>query len=97
MKILVNIVLFLFLSFIATPTVVSLLEDHNADVSMFYSLNEEEVQKTIQEIKATQGFEFHFGHPCLPEPKRSTLILSENLQRHDSAFEDIFSPPPEQV
>lgn len=97
MRFFVNIVLFLFLAFIATPTMVSIIEDHDADVSMFYSLSEEEVQKSLQEIKATQDFEYQFGYLCLPALKRSTLILSENLQRHDNAFEDIFSPPPEKA
>ncbi|PHK35534.1 hypothetical protein VF13_37485 [Nostoc linckia z16] len=93
----VNIVLFLFLSFIAAPTVVSLVEDSDTDVSMFYNVNEEEVQKSLQEIKAHSGFDYQFSFIAIPLAKKSSLILSENLQRHENAFEDVFLPPPETV
>lgn len=91
MKIIVNIVLFLFLSFLAAPTVVSLMEDE-ADVSIAYSFTEEEIQKEIKEVKVAPT-EFHFVF--LDGSKLSSEIKSENLQRHDNVFEEIFSPPPE--
>ncbi len=94
MKILVNIVLCLFLSFLAAPTVVSILEDE-ADISMVYSLTEEEIQKEVKEVKAHHYFNFDFE--LFATVKKSTLIKSENLQRHDNASEEIFSPPPENV
>lgn len=92
MKILVNIVLFLFLSFLAAPTVVSLIQD-DADVSIAYSFTEEEIQKELKEVKAgpEQAAHFVFSGSF----KKSTQIKSENLQRHDNVFEEIFSPPPE--
>ncbi len=43
--------IFLFMSFLAAPTIISLLED-DCDTSMAYSLNEEEMQKEMKEIKA---------------------------------------------
>jgi len=92
MKVIVNIVLFLFLSFLAAPTVVALMEDE-ADVSMCYSFTEEEIQKEIKEVKAAPHAEFHFV--LFEESKKSSEIKSENLQRHDNVFEEIFSPPPE--
>ena len=91
MKLLVNIVLLLFLSCLAAPTVASLVEDE-ADVSIAFSLTEEEIQKGLSEIKCSP-VEFHYL--LLPLQKKSSKISSENLQRHDSAFEEIFSPPPE--
>ncbi|MGV3460953.1 MAG: hypothetical protein ACO1N9_10945 [Flavobacterium sp.] len=95
MKILVNIVLFMFLSFLAAPTVVSLIDNDDADISMVYSLTEEELQKEIKEVKAHASYEYQ---PVFFETaKQSSEIKSENLQRHDSAFEEIFSPPPETV
>jgi hypothetical protein len=91
MKFLANIVLILFLSFLAAPTVVSLMED-DADVSIAYSLTEEELQKELKEVKyAPSEFHCHF----IPLTKKSSEINSENLQRHDNVFEEIFSPPPE--
>ena len=94
MKFLVNIVLFLFLSFLAAPTIVSFIQD-DADMSMVYSLTEEEIHKEIKEVKAHNSFEFELAFFAVA--KRSTLIKSENLQRHDNVFGDIFSPPPELV
>ena len=91
MKLVVNIVLFLFLSFLAAPTVVSLIEDE-ADVSIAFSFTEEEVQKELNEVKLAPA-EFHCQF--YPNAKNSAEIKSENLQRHDNVFEEIFSPPPE--
>ena len=93
MKIIVNIVLILFLSFLAAPTVVSLMED-DADMSLCYSFTEEEIQKEIKEVKVAPT-EFHFV--VFDAIKLSSEIKSENLQRHDNVFEGIFSPPPEIV
>jgi len=92
MKFLVNILLFLFLSFLSAPTIISLIED-DADTSMVYSLAEEEMHKEIKEVKAQPTTDFNLVF-FIPQ-KKSTLIRSENLQRHDNVFEEIFSPPPE--
>lgn len=94
MKFIVNIVLVLFLSFLAAPTVVSMFQD-DADMSMVYSLTEEEIQKEIKEVKAHHHFEFEYTFYGIA--KQSAEIKSENLQRHDNVFEEIFSPPPEMV
>ena len=94
MKILVNIVLLMFVSFLTAPTIVSLIEDE-ADVSMVYSLTEEEIQKELKEIKAGPEIEFQFVFIDLD--KKTSKINSENLLRHDSASGDIFSPPPEML
>jgi hypothetical protein len=94
MKILVNIVLFLFISFLAAPTIVSLIED-DADMSVVYSLTEEEIQKEIKEVKAAPHKEF--GFTFFEVIKASALIRSANLQKHDNVAEEICSPPPEYV
>lgn len=94
MKFLVNIVLFLFLSFLSLPTIVAVLQD-DADMSIAYSFTEEEIHKEIKEVKAAPYTEFQFVF--LPRLKQSSEIKSENLQRHDNVFEEIFSPPPEIV
>lgn len=93
MKFLANIVLFLFLSFLAAPTVVALMED-KADISMAYSLTEEEMQKELAEVKYSPS-EFHYV--LLSVTKKTSEIKTENLQRHDNVFEEIFSPPPEEI
>ena len=93
MKLLVNILLLIFLSFLATPTIVSLMQD-DADVSVAYNLNEEEVHKELQEIKAGPNeFTFLF---LMKELKTKSQINTGYLLRHKLVFGDIFLPPPEQ-
>jgi hypothetical protein len=92
MKMLVNIVLFLFLSFLAAPTIVSIIED-DADMSVVYSLTEEEIQKDIKEVKAGPQMEFRIAF--FKETKKTLLIRSANLQKHDNVAGEICSPPPE--
>jgi hypothetical protein len=93
MKITVHILLFVFISFLLTPTIVSLIEK-DSDTSIFYSFSEEE--KAHKEIKAV--FISHISFEDLPELSiNSNLILSENLSKHDKITSSIFIPPPEQV
>ncbi len=91
MKASVTIVLLLFISFLAAPTIVSLLDD-NSDVSVSYSLNEEEIQKELQEIKAGPS-QFVFSFVGII--KKTSRVTSSNLRTHKNVFGDIFSPPPE--
>ena len=51
MKYLAQIVLVLFVAFLSTPTIVSIIEK-KTDVSIFYSLTEEEIHKELKEVKA---------------------------------------------
>jgi Na+-transporting NADH:ubiquinone oxidoreductase subunit NqrB len=88
-----SLVLMMFMFFIATPTIVSLIEK-SSDTSYFYSMSEEELSH--KEIKAEFLFEdhalqFHFAEVG------SGAILYENLSRHDNVFGTIFIPPPEQA
>lgn len=94
MKIIVNIILFLFLSFLSAPTIISLMQD-DADVSIAYSLTEEELQKEIKEVKAGPEHEFRLAFFNILQKKAH--INSENELRHENAISKIFSPPPEQV
>lgn len=95
MKYLVNIVLLVFITFLSTPTIVSVVDCDDTDISVFYSFAEEEIQKELQEVKAHPQAEFQLS-VFLPA-KESTVIKSENLQRHDNVFEEIFCPPPETI
>lgn len=94
MKILVNIVLFLFIAFLATPTIVGILES-DSDTSVVYSFSEEEVHKEIKEIPA--NIEDILQIPVMSIDNTSTAINTENEQKHDNVSEEIFSPPPEIV
>jgi len=67
--------------------------EKSCDTSIFYSMSEEEHHK---EIKA----ELRFGHDITfvnLSGNTSSLILSENLSKHDNVSGTIFIPPPEQV
>lgn len=95
MKTLVYIVMFLFVSFLSLPTIVGLFDNDDTDVSIVYSMSEEEeVHKTFKlkdALKTTkQVFVLNFE---LPESKK---ITSENHIQYDSVLEEIFSPPPEE-
>lgn len=92
MKFIVNIVLFLFISFLAAPTVVSLVEDE-ADMSIVYSFTEEELQKEIKEVKAAPETELRLA--LFENSQKSTAIKSANLRKHDNVAGEICSPPPE--
>ncbi len=93
MKFAVKIVLFLFITFLSTPTVVSLIEK-NCDTSYFYSMSEEELSH--KEVKAQ--FKFDPNVDLVNLSKLDTgLIHSENLSKHDNISASIFIPPPDQV
>jgi hypothetical protein len=94
MKSIVCLVLFLFLSFLSFPTIIGLLDNYDNDISMVYSLSEEEeVHKTFslkEAIKTSKQLNSrHYEMPtCLK-------IVTENHIQYDTVLEEIFSPPPE--
>lgn len=93
MKSVAPILLFFFIAFLSTPTIVSLIEN-DTDSSMFYSFSDEEVNKNFKEIKAE--LKQNFDYPIfVAKPSLNSKIISENLSRHDTVLEKIFSPPPE--
>jgi hypothetical protein len=93
MKLTAQILLFVFITFLITPTVVSVIKK-NADMSLFYSFSEEE--KAQKEIKAVFYFDI-VSAPLIHSNLNSGLIHSENLSKHDKIASKIFIPPPEQV
>ncbi len=95
MKLIAKFILFVFVTFLTTPTVVTLIEK-STDVSMFYSFAEEENHKDLKEIKADLRLNFDYPFMGLVEHQNSKII-SENLTRHDNIAEEIFIPPPELV
>ncbi|MBP8157112.1 MAG: hypothetical protein KAX93_01930 [Flavobacterium sp.] len=94
MKFIARLILILFISFLSTPTVVTLIKK-STDISMFYSFAEEEIQKDLKEVKAIKQ---SFDYPITESELNSdSKIISENLSRHDNVAEEIFSPPPELI
>ena len=71
---------------------VSLIED-DADVSMVYSLTEEELQKELKEVKVSPQLELNvaFFDPA----GESSKIKTADLRKHDNLSGEICSPPPE--
>lgn len=95
MKTIVTLLLFVFISFIAAPTILSLIKE-NKTVSLFFSCDEEEMTKDFKELKVVlnQDFSFIPVHYSFPT---NSIIISENLSKHDNVSEEIFSPPPELI
>ncbi|WP_255512744.1 hypothetical protein [Flavobacterium sp. GT3R68] len=93
MKFAVKIMLFVFVIFLSTPTIVSLIEK-STDTSCFYSMSEDELSH--KEIKAEFKFDSNYELINL-SGFTSSLILSENLSKHDNIAGSIFIPPPDQV
>ncbi|WP_396194438.1 hypothetical protein [Flavobacterium sp.] len=94
MKYIATVILILFVSFLSTPTVVTLIKK-SADISLFYSFAEEEIHKDIKEVKTMkQCFDYPF---TANELHRNAIIISENLSKHGNVSEEIFSPPPNLV
>lgn len=93
MKFFAKLLLLVFVTFLATPTIVTLIKK-STDTSIFYSFAEEEIHKEIKEVKAE--VKQHFDYPFLDlEIQKNTAIMSENLSRHDNVSSEIISPPPE--
>ena len=80
----------MFVTFLSTPTVVSMITK-GTDVSVFYSFAEEEVHKEVKaEIKS-------YDYPIVVLTPKKSMIIYENLSKHDNVSDEIFSPPPEFV
>ena len=85
--------MFIFITFLVTPTVVCIIKK-DANISAFYSFSEEE--KTHKEFKAIINLEAARAVVDLSQLD-CRLIFSENLSKHDKISSKIFIPPPEQV
>ena len=88
-----KLVLVVFIAFLSTPTIVTLIKK-NTNTSVFYSFAEEEIHKELKDVKAE--LKHHFDYPFLDlKINKNSIIVSENLSRHDNVASEIFSPPPE--
>jgi hypothetical protein len=95
MKQLSRLILLLFVTFLSTPTIVTLIEKQT-DVSVFYNFSEEEIHKNLKEIKASLNEDTHLVFFDWSQQKNSEITF-ENLSKHDNVFSAIFSPPPELI
>jgi hypothetical protein len=93
MKLAAKLLLILFITFLSTPTIVSLIEKRT-DTSCFYNTSEEEL--THKQVKAEFKLEPTLTFISFPT-QTSRLILSENLSKHDNIAASIFIPPPDLV
>ena len=93
MKLATQILLFVFITFLITPTIISVIKK-NADTSVFYSFSEEE--KAHKEVKVVLNFDV-VNIPVNFSNLNSGLIHSENLSKHDKIASKIFIPPPEKI
>lgn len=98
MKLTARILLLFFITFLVTPTIVSVIEI-NADISLIYDFSEKENQKENKELKELKSdftlknqmefIAFKFNY--------SKNIISENAAKHNPISEEIFIPPPELI
>ena len=84
----------MFITFLSTPTIVTLIEK-NTDTVLFFSFNDKEIHKDIKEVKAEvkQQFDYSFIDLQL----KNIAIISENLSHHVNIAFEIFSPPPKLI
>jgi hypothetical protein len=95
MKLITSILLLIFVTFLSTPTIITLIEK-NTDVSLFYNFAEEEISKELKEIKADLRHHNEFIFVDLSYIS-NLKIISQNNILHVSVSEEIFSPPPELI
>lgn len=98
MKLTAQILLLFFITFLVTPTIVSVIKK-NTDISLVYDFSEKENQKENKELKELKSdftlknqlevIAFKFNY--------SKNIISENVSKHNPISEEIFIPPPELI
>lgn len=91
MKIIAQLLLFVFVSFLITPVVISAMKK-NADTSAFYGFSDEE--KMQKEIQAIISFDIA-STPVNLFQLHSISIFSKSVSKHDTISAAIFIPPPE--
>ena len=91
MKKLASILLFLFVLFLITPTVVSAIENYG-DISVVSNFSEEEqVQKDIKLLFYFEQIPNRFYLPSV----KNEFVSSKNTLKHNDISLGIFIPPPE--
>ena len=93
MKIIVKFLIVFFLTFLSTPTILSLVEKKEV-ISISYDNSEsDEFQKELK----TDFIFVTLTYPVFKLKKKSISILSENLNKHDTISMKIVIPPPDTI
>jgi hypothetical protein len=98
MKLVASTLLFLFITYLSTPSIIMWFEN-NADVSIAYDFSEEDNQNENKEVKEIKS-DFTFKTPSefiVFTSNYSKNIISENESKHDAISEEIFIPPPKLI
>lgn len=92
-KCLTKLILMVFILFLATPTIVGMV-DQKLDTSYFYNSTEEENHSSYDVIKicCVQTFNYDFFIPSL-QLKKTFLLKDDKIDTLFSSL--IFLPPPE--
>jgi len=94
MKLLVNIFLFIFITFLSTPTLIGIV-DEEADTSYFYTMcEEEENHAPFNEIKTVPTTNDSVIHFAFRELTKFDALMEQDLLNFDNLAHQIFSPPP---
>lgn len=96
MKVVVSFLVFLLITFLSTPTIISVL-DKDADISYFYTLSEEEEnQVSFDEIKSVAQSSQELLSFFYNSSVTLNVAMVANLSFTNLAHQ-IFSPPPELI
>ncbi|MEO8533423.1 MAG: hypothetical protein ABI441_06730 [Flavobacterium sp.] len=91
MKLIARILLFIFVAFLSTPTIVTVIKK-STNTTISFSFSEEE--QSHKEIKAAvYAATFHHGL-IVPIFNESKTIISGNIVKLDNISPSIFAPPP---
>ncbi|WP_242410206.1 hypothetical protein [Flavobacterium sp. Root901] len=89
MKLIARILLFIFIAFLSTPTIVQAIKKGSTCVS--FNFSEEEVHKELKSVVHPLILEHEAPVPVYIEKK---TIVSENIVRLENISPSIFAPPP---
>lgn len=97
MKVVVSFLVFLLITFLSTPTIISVL-DKDADISYFYTLSEEEEENQVSfdEIKSVALSSQELLSFFYNSSVTLNVAMVANLSFTNLAHQ-IFSPPPELI
>ena len=93
MKFIARILLFIFIAFLSTPTIVQAIKKGN-NTAISFSIAEEEVHKELKNVVHPVVLEHEVPMPVYIEKK---TIVSENIVKLDNISPSIFAPPPNLV
>ena len=88
MKFFARLLIFVFVVFLSTPTVVTLIQK-NTDTSMFYSLAEEEIHKELKEVKAEVKQQFDYPFLDLKILDNNKEWVKRTLEKDPNYFKDL--------